>query len=161
MWRASAIVLVRIAAVVAATIGIDQLCVAPYRGNLTLRSVRQRSALAQSLDATRATELAHSNLHDLDLAARGRRLDPEWFLLYGANCEILGRWAEAADTYTRALQIDDRPEIYVNRGMVMLHLGRADAAVADLATAARFDPNVLDDLDGELRARVAAAAGLR
>jgi tetratricopeptide (TPR) repeat protein len=160
MWRSSAILLLRIATVVAAGIGIEQLCIAPYRGNLILRSVAQRSALAQSLDATRATELAHTNLHDLDLAARGRRLDPEWYLLYGANCEILGRWAEAADAYTRALTIDDRPEIYVNRGMVMLHMGRADAAVADLATAARFDPNVIYELEGELRTRVAAAAGI-
>jgi tetratricopeptide (TPR) repeat protein len=158
--RASAI-LIRIAAVIAAGIGIDYLCVDPYRGNLLLRDVAQRSALADSLDASRATALAHANLHDLDLAARGQRLDSEWYLLYGGNCEILGRWAEAADAYTRALQIDDRPEIYVNRGMVMLHMGRADAAVADLATAARFNPKVLDDLDGELRARVAAAAGIR
>jgi len=126
-----------------------------------LRSVRQRSALAESLEAGRATELAHTNLHDLDLVARARRLDPEWYLLYGGNCEFLGRWGEAADAYTRALRIDDRPEIYVNRGMVMLHLGRTDAAVTDLATAARFDPNVLNELDGELRARVAAATGLR
>jgi hypothetical protein len=49
----------------------------------------------------------------------------------------------------------------VNRGLVMLHMGAADAAVADLATAARFDPNIIDQLEGELRARVAAAARRR
>ncbi|HXH41826.1 MAG TPA: hypothetical protein VNN08_24595, partial [Thermoanaerobaculia bacterium] len=158
---AKSILLIRIASVLIAAIGIDQLCIDPYRDNLTLRSVRQRSVLAQSLDAMRAASLARTNLHDLDLAERSRRLDPEWYLLYGGNCEILGRWAEAADAYTRALAIDDRPEIYVNRGLVMLRLGRTDAAVADLATAARFDPRVLHDLDGELRTRVAATAGIR
>ena len=81
-------------------------------------------------------------------------------LLYGANCEILGRWKEAADAYTRALRIDQRPEIYSNRGLVLLQLGRADAAVADLATAARFNPTSSINVDGELRPRVAAAAGL-
>jgi hypothetical protein len=59
------------------------------------------------------------------------------------------------------LRIDDRPEIYVNRGLVRLHLGQTDLAVSDLATAARFDPSVLYQLEGELRARVAAAVGSR
>jgi tetratricopeptide (TPR) repeat protein len=145
----------------AAIYGIDQLCVEPWRASLVLRDVEQRSALAESVAPTPATTLAHTNLHDLASAARASRLNPEWYLLYGANCELLGRWEDAANAYTGALKIDDRPEIYVNRGMVMLHLGRADAAVSDLATAARFDPKVLDDLDGELRERVAAAAGIR
>jgi tetratricopeptide (TPR) repeat protein len=144
-----------------AIFGVDQLCIRPWRASVVLREVEQRSALAESLDPARATALAHTNLHDLDSAAEGSRLNPEWYLLYSANCEILGRWEDAAAANTRALQIDDRPEIYVNRGMAMLHLGRADAAVSDLAIAARFDPKVLDDLDGELRSRVAEAARLR
>lgn len=156
MWRISVILL----ACAAAIFGIDQLCIEPWRASLVLREIEQRSALAQSLDAIRATALAHTNLHDLDSAAHASRLDPQWYLLYAANCQLLGRWEEAANTYSRALQIDDRPEIYVNRGMVMLHMGRADAAVGDLATAARFDPKVLDDLDGELRSRVAAKAAI-
>jgi O-antigen ligase len=149
------------AALVAAGFAINQLCIAPYRGNLILREVAARSLLAQSLDDRRATEIAHTNLHDLDQAASGRRLDPAWYLLYGTNCEILGRWTEAAATYTNALRIDDRPEIYVNRGLVRLHLGQTDLAVSDLASAVRFDPTVIYQLDGELRARVAAAAGSR
>jgi tetratricopeptide (TPR) repeat protein len=161
MWRASVIFLIRAAAVVGAVLAIDQLCVQPFRGNLLLRDIEQRSVLAQTLEPTRAKALAHTNLHDLDVGARGRRLDPEWYLLYGANCEIVERWSDAADAYTRALQIDQRPEIYVNRGLVMLHMGAADAAVADLATAARFDPTIIEQLDGELRVRVAKAAGLR
>ncbi|HSY52292.1 MAG TPA: O-antigen ligase family protein [Thermoanaerobaculia bacterium] len=152
---------IALVALIAAAIGIDQLCIEPYRDNLTMRVVRQRSAQAESFDQMRAASLARTNLHDLDLVARERRLDPEWYLLYGGNCEILGRWTEAADAYTRALAIDDRPEIYVNRGLLMLRMGRTDAAVADLATAARFDPRVASGLDGELRVRVAAAAGLR
>ena len=159
--RASVIFLVRIVAVIVAVLAIDQLCVEPFRGNLLLRDIEQRSARAQTLEPARAKALAHANLHDLDTGARGRRLDPEWYLLYGTNCENVERWSDAADAYTRALQIDQRPEIYVNRGLVMLHMGAADAAVADLATAARFDPNIVDQLEGELRARVAAAARRR
>ncbi len=159
MLRSSAaVVLIRAAAVAAAAAAIYYLCVLPYRGNLLLREIEQRSRLAESAPALRAIDLAHTNLRDLD-RARGRRLDPEWYLLYGSNCEILGRWQEAADTYTDALHIDDRPEIYVNRGMVMLHMAKPEAAVSDLATAARFDPGVIEQLEGELRVRVTAAAG--
>jgi tetratricopeptide (TPR) repeat protein len=153
--------LIRIAAVAAAAIGIYALCVVPYRANLMLTVVDQRSTLADSANPSRAAELAHENLRDLDVARNGVRLDPNWYLLYGANCETLGRWDEAADVYTRALRIDQRPELYVNRGLVMLHLGRLDAAEADLTRAARFNPNVLNELGGDLRTRVAAAAGLR
>ena len=150
--------LIRIAAVIAAAIGIYELCVVPYRANLLLTVVDRRSTLAQSAEPTHAVALAHENLRDLDVARQGVRLDPNWYLLYGTNCEMLGRWDEAADMYTRALRIDDRPELYVSRGMVMLHLGKLAAAEADLTRAARFNPNVLDDLGGDLRTRVAAAA---
>jgi tetratricopeptide (TPR) repeat protein len=159
MLRSSAAVFViRSAAVLAAAVAIYYLCVLPYRGNLLLREVEQRSRLAESAPPLRAIDLAHTNLRDL-VRARGRRLDPGWYLLYGSNCEILGRWQEAADTYTDALRIDDRPEIYVNRGMVMLQLAKPEAAISDLATAARFDPGVIEQLEGELRVRVTAAAG--
>jgi tetratricopeptide (TPR) repeat protein len=161
MMRCSAVVLIRAAAVVAAVIALDHLCIEPFRGNLVLRDALQRSTAAVSIDRERATILARANLQDLSRVERSLRLDPAWYMLYGSNCEMLDRWPEAADAYTRALRIDDRPEIYVNRGLVFLHLRRTEAAVADLATAARFDPSVVEQLDGELRARVAAAAAHR
>src|SRR6266480_1412400 len=96
-WRNT----IRAIAVILAAAGVYELCVVPYRGNLLLGEVDQRSALAESANPWRATELAHTNLHDLAIAERGQHLDPNWYLLYGANCEILGRWTEAADAYTR------------------------------------------------------------
>ena len=161
MSHRSVSVLVRAAAVVAAWFAFDYFCVEPFRGNRALGDIYQRSVMSESRDPQQAAALARRNLTDLDRVARSCRLDPAWYLLYAGNCEILQRWPEAADTYTRALRIDDRPEIYFERGLVMLRLGRMDAAVADLATAARFNPNVLDGIGGELRARVAAAAGVR
>lgn len=162
MWRSRALfVFLRVAAVAAACFGIQELCLVPFRGNLVLLDVETRSLQAQSLSDGRATELAHANLYDLNQVADSRRLEPAWYLLYGTNCEILGRWSDAAQTYTAALRIDQRPEIYENRGMVMLRQGRVDQAVSDLATAARFDPGVEEQLDGELRRRVTEAASHR
>jgi len=144
-----------------ATIAIYYLSIVPYRDNLVLGAVEYRSMLAESGKAPRTIAAAQRNLHDLDGAERSRRLDPNWYLLYGANCELIGRWRDAADVYTRALRIDNRPELYVSRGLALLHLGHTAEAEADLAAAARFNPDVLNDLDGDLRERVAAAAGLR
>ena len=158
LWR-SAIVIVRAAAVVAAGVAIYFLCIVPYRANVAMRELVRRSTLAQKVDTQRASIVARSNLADLDRIARARRLDPAWYMLYGSNLEVLDRLPEAAETYTAALRIDDRPELYINRAVVNLHLGRTDAAVADLAKAAQFNPEILKNIDSELRPRVAAAAG--
>lgn len=160
MSHRSVSMLVRAAAVVAAWFAFDYVCVQRFRGDMVLGDVYQRSVMSESRDPQQAAAPARRNLADLDRVARSCRLDPTWYLLYAANCETLERWREASDAYTRALRIDDRPEIYFERGLVMLRLGQMDAAVADLATAARFNPNVLNGIDGELRARVAAAAGV-
>lgn len=161
MLRRSVVAIVRAAAVVAACVAVYYLCILPYRANIELRELTRRSALAQKVDQQRAVILARANLADLDRIAPGRRLDAAWYMLYGSNLEIFDRLPEAAEAYTAALRIDDRPELYVNRATVYLHLGRTDAAVSDLATAVRFDPAILNSIDGDLRPRVAAAAGLR
>jgi tetratricopeptide (TPR) repeat protein len=148
----------RVAAVIAALVALQFLCVVPYRGNLELRAISERSALAQSSEAATGAVMARQNLDDLDRVAAARRLDPAWYMLYAANCSLLGRLPAAVDAYTRALAIDDRPELYINRGELLLRLGRTDAAIRDLVTAARFDPAVVEHLDGELRERVTAAA---
>jgi len=158
--RRSAIVVVRAAAVIVAALAIYRLCWLPYRGAAVEATVQRRSQAADVAEAQRAAILARENLNDLDGVAAGRRLEPSWYMLYGGNVMLLGRWPEAVDVYTRALRIDQRPEIYFNRGLARLNVGQTDAAVADMATAARFNPYVLQQIDGELRERVRAAAGL-
>ena len=159
--RRSLFILARVAAVVAAAFAIDRLCVRPYRGAAVETEVQQRSTIAEAVDHQRAVILVRENLHDLNRVAPDRRLAPSWYMLYGGNLELVDRWREATDVYTRALAIDHRPEIYFNRGLGLLRLGQLDASIADMATAARFNPLLLEQIDGELRARVAAAAGLK
>jgi len=146
--------------IVAAGFAVHRLCVIPFRDNLVMRDVEARMAIVENVDSFRAVSLARLNLGDLDRVARSRRLDPAWYLFYGANCEILERWQDASNAYTRALAIDQRPELYFNRGLVMLRLGRIDQATADMTRAVRFNPFFIDQISGELRARVAAEAGL-
>jgi O-antigen ligase len=148
---------IRGAAIVFAAYAGYFLCVVPYRANLALATITQRTLNAPNVDPIAAAPVARTNLRDLAEIRTPERLNPTWYLLYGSNCEILGRKVEAADIYSRALEIDQRPEIYVNRGMILLQLGRVDDAVKDLATAARFKPDTVFDLSGELRQRVEAA----
>ena len=151
----------RALALVVAAIALHYVCAMPYRANLALREISQRSAAAQGSDAQTAAVLARRNLQDLAGVATARRLDPAWYMLYGANLELLDRYPEAFDAYTRALRIDDRPELYVNRGLVLIHLQREDDAIRDLVTAARFDPTTVWHLEGDVRRRVTAAVGLK
>lgn len=144
----------------AAGFAVHRLCVIPFRDNLVMRDVEKRMAIVENVDSYRAMSLARLNLADLDRVAHSHRLDPAWYMFYGANCEILDRWQDAANAYTRALDIDQRPEIYFNRGLVMLHLGQIDQATADMVRAVRFNPFFIDQVSGELRTRVAAEAGL-
>src|SRR5881409_2180280 len=94
----------RAIALVAAIVALHFVCVVPYRGNLALREISRRSAIAQSSDAQTAAVLARQNLEELDGLARGRSLDPAWYMLYGANCVLLDRLPPAVDAYTRALR---------------------------------------------------------
>jgi tetratricopeptide (TPR) repeat protein len=159
--RRSLIILARAAAVVVAAFAIDHFCIRPYRGAAVEVDVQQRSAAAEKADHQRAIILVRDNLRDLDRVAADRRLAPSWYMVYAGNLSLIERWRDADEVYTRALAIDHRPEIYFSRGLVRLRLGKLDAAIADMATAARFNPFLLDQIDGELRARVAAAAGLK
>ena len=149
---------IRGVAIVFAAVAGYFVCVVPYRANYTLATITERTVNAQNVDPLDAAPGARTNLNDLSAIRTAEKLNPTWYLLYGANCEVLGRKTEAVEIYSRALEIDRRPEIYVSRGMVMLQLGRIDDAVNDLATAARFNPAVAYELSGELRERVAAAS---
>jgi tetratricopeptide (TPR) repeat protein len=153
-------VLVSAVVLAGAAVAVHRLCVVPFRANLVMRDVEQRTGVVESVGSYRAGSLARQNLADLDGVARSGRLDPAWYMFYGANCEVLDRWQDAANAYTNALTIAQRPEIYFHRGLVMLHLGRLDEATADLVRAVRFNPFFVEQIDGELRRRVAAEAGL-
>ena len=159
--RRSVIILARAAAVVVAAFAIHYFCIGPYRAAVVEAEVQQRSDVAAKADHQLTVILVRHNLRDLDRIAADRRLAPSWYMVYAGNQSLIERWREADEVYTRALAIDHRPEIYFSRGLVRLRLGELDAAIADMATAARFNPFLLDQIDGELRARVAAAAGLK
>ncbi|SRR5581483_10418119 len=147
----------RIVVAVLAGAALNRFCIEPYQGNLTVMTVYLRTSEMEKRDPEIEVAIAHRNLRDLEDVETSRRLDPQWYLLYGANWESLGEWNRAADAYTRALRIDERPEIYFRRGFVTMQMGRIDDALPDLVRAVRFDPRFAAQLDPLLRKRVKLA----
>jgi len=114
-----------------------------------------RSALASS-SASAARRIATANLARLEAVCGGCKTDVDLYLLRAFNLRILGRNEDALLELKNGLRIDNRPELYVNRGQILLEMGQLDAAVAEFAMVARFSPKLIESLDPELRARIAA-----
>jgi tetratricopeptide (TPR) repeat protein len=72
------------------------------------------------------------------------------------NARILNRPFESLAHYDAALGFDHRPELYFERGLTLLELGRKQEAIQNIATSARFDPHITDDLDPLVREQVLA-----
>ena len=146
------------AAVVLGAFAIKRFCVVPYRCNAISGGLQERTFRAAQLEATTEGDiLARRNLTQLRALHEGCENDLRWLMLYAANCRIIDDREEAIAAYTRALSLNRRPELYYNRGMTLLEMGKIDDAARDLATAAAFNPDVLNELDEATRERVQKA----
>ena len=57
---------------------------------------------------------------------------------------VLGRLEAAADTYDRALALEPRPELYLNRGLVAFRLGDPVQGSTLFSNAFRLNPGLRD-----------------
>ena len=154
--RDAALVLARFALVAIAVLALRQYCYLPFQCTHTIVIVARRTHLALDRQSSiEAKRTARRNLEMLDSVAGGCRTDLDPYLLRAFNDKILGRTDAALRDLDDGLRVDDRPEIYFDRGLMLLDVGRMDAGVKDLAIAARFNPTLLDQLQGDLRQRVA------
>ena len=109
------------------------------QASAVLRRVETRT-LAAAATGRIASTLLQQNLLDLDRAAR---LDPSEVgvpLARGSQFLLMRRAASALESYERALALEPRPEIYLNRGRARLLAGETAAAQEDFVRAARLDP---------------------
>jgi len=130
----------------------------PIYANRALKDVelRTRSALDGAMSDDRAVMNARDNLERLGRFEPRCVLAVEYHMLWAANDRILHRTDDALTHYTLALAMEHRPEIYFERGLTYLEKGDVDRATADVARAARFNPNYVSEVNGELQRRVAA-----
>lgn len=118
--------------------------------------------------AQRASGLAQETASDYERLLRARRnlellaslrercaTDVRVPMLTGVNLELVGRPEDALASYTDALKIDQRPEIYEEMARLQLQLGQPDAAVSSYVAAARFNPRLMDHFfEEDVRRRI-------
>jgi len=146
----------RLAATAAAAFAFYHYSWMPAHANHVLKSVQTRTQNALETPGDRAIFAARDNIAYLQTITNACRLSVDYHLLYAVNDRILGRNDDAIEHYTAALAADHRPEIYLDRGITYLEEGKLDPATADIALAARFNPQYLENIDAGMQARVAA-----
>jgi tetratricopeptide (TPR) repeat protein len=146
----------RLAATAVAAFAFYRYSWMPAHANHVLKSVQTRSETALQTPGDRAIFAARDNIAFLQTITNACQLSVDYHLLYAVNDRILGRNDDAIEHYTAALEADHRPEIYLDRGITYLEEGKLDPATADIALAARFNPQYLENIDAGMQARVAA-----
>jgi tetratricopeptide (TPR) repeat protein len=156
MRNAVARTVCRLVATVAAAAALYRYAWLPAYADHVLKSVTTRSEAALQMSGNQAVFAARDNLERLQAIAAACRLSVAFHLVYAVNARILGRNDDAIEHYTAALAVDQRPEIYFDRGTTYLDEKKLDAAIADVAMAVRFNPVYLESVDAEMRERVTA-----
>ena len=146
----------RLAATAAAALVFYGYSWMPSHANHVLKTVQTRTQTALETTGDRAIFAARDNIALLQTVAEPRQLAIDYHLLYAVNDRILGRHDDAVAHYNAALEADRRPEIYYERGLTLLEQGKLDAATADIALAARFNPMYFDDVDKGMQDRITA-----
>jgi len=148
----------RVVVIIIAAAALYRYSFEPIYANRALKDVelRTRRALDGAMSDDRAVMNARDNLERLGRFEPPCVLAVEYHMLWAANDRILHRTDDALTHYTLALAMEHRPEIYFERGLTYLEKGDVDRATADVARAARFNPNYVSEVNGELQRRVAA-----
>jgi tetratricopeptide (TPR) repeat protein len=149
----------RAVVVIIAAAALQRYTFVPIYANRALKDLelRTRGALQGEVSEERSVMVARDNIERLGRIEPRCLLAVEYHMLWAANARILHRTDDALAHYTLALAMEHRPEIYFERGLTYLEVGNVGAATADVARAARFNPNYITEVDGEFQRRVVAA----
>ena len=79
------------------------------------------------------------------------------YMARAAALRMLGRPADAALDYKRALHVDRRAELYLNLGLTEMEAGRNEQAADSLTTAVYLLYTYIDDIPQPMRDRIRAA----
>ena len=155
-------IVVRAIAVLLAAAAIYRWVVLPWEANHVIYQVAVRSEKALDRGGDVAIITARENIDRLKQIAPVSRTDANFYLLFAGNARMVRNGELAVEQYSAALaNADHRPEIYYERGLTYLAMGNLDAAAADLIHAAKFNPFIVETLEGELLERVTRGAGVK
>lgn len=139
-----------------AAVAIGRVVVPRHRCNVLAKRIERQTKLALDMvSPLRAASLTRRNLDELEQCRASVPWDVQFPMLMAGNHWIRGDREAARNAYREALEIDRRPEIYLNLGLVELELGDPNAE-ADLETACTFSPVLLYEVPEPLKSRIAA-----
>jgi tetratricopeptide (TPR) repeat protein len=101
---------------------------------------------------------ARANLAEIERLPLHCRRGAETQMVIAANYRILGRYDDAIAAYISALDVEKRPEIYLQLGLTQIQDGRTGEAIRNLATAVRFHPPLINEIPEGIRASVSVAS---
>jgi cytochrome c-type biogenesis protein CcmH/NrfG len=123
------------------------------RANRILREVEILTLAAASRGQAPPALFAHN----FDQLRQAAALDPSQVAVpntRGGLYLLLGNGAAAAESYRSALQLEPRPEVYLNLGRALAHSGQIEGpegARQQFRLALRLDPRLLPAIPPELR----------
>jgi tetratricopeptide (TPR) repeat protein len=91
---------------------------------------------------------------NLEMLRRASVLDPTEVgipIARGTQYLLIGNGSSAAASYRAALELEPRPEVYLNLGRALVMAGEMEKAREQFRIAARLDPNLARALPPELR----------
>lgn len=127
----------------------------PYADNLQKLALDTNTQGAVVAESYRAALTARTNVITATRLLQRYPGDADLYVFLGTNQEVLGMNDEAAETYSRALRVSPRSEIYLNLGLLQLKMGERSAAIETLAHGVRFEPVLAEEIaDPTVRAAV-------
>lgn len=150
--------LIRIASIALAVLGIYWICWMPAKANRLLLLIDDDTARIEPLPDDERAAGARDHISRLEEVEPVCRRNIDYLLILAANERMAGEPERAIETYTKALSVDHRPEIYYWRGMTKLQIGRAEEAIRDFTITVSFNPRAIRRIPYTLRDRVLAAS---
>lgn len=120
-------------------------CLDRMEASRMLRQVELVTMAAVARGETSPPLLAR-NLESLREIAAKDPLEVGIPIALGTQYLFLSRFDRAAETYTEAIELEPRPEGYLNLGRAQWLAGRTDEARLSFATAVRLDPRLESEL---------------
>ena len=128
----------------------------PLSCNWKLDALRSRTnGASQTVRDYQIAVLARQNLTDLRRCEDACGTNVLLYMLEAENENLLGNKEAAIALLRKGLTVDQRPELHMNIGALLLELGRMDEAVDEYVIAVRFTPQNLEMIsDPEVARRV-------
>jgi tetratricopeptide (TPR) repeat protein len=143
-----ALKIIAIAAVaLAAAKAIAVMCWAPYRCDIVKYDAQRMLFSIYDMPRTfRIITLTRSRIPPLQECLQVSPTDADMYMTVAALHRIMGRFDDAMEMYRSALRFEQRPELYLNLGLMQLESGDREQAMPNLTKACLFNVDFINEI---------------